>query len=122
MKYLDHLQLMTDNGRKSSVKGEKPGATFELYFNEIAHANNIILVESARIQLLYLSFGNPHFMFTSDNRAVAYYKSWFEAIELQSQSLGSKSRKPRLRFFNSLRKKVQHTQAAVEHFIKLNAY
>ncbi len=120
-RFLDHMELMATQGSKINCKTGNIGASFDLYYNEIAHSNNLILAASKRTEYIFLSFGNPHYMFTTADRAVHYTRGWFLSLQGQSQRISHSARKVRTAFFNQLRKRVLQARAQIENSISLNA-
>jgi hypothetical protein len=120
--FVNHMQYMADVGIKIPVheNGEFKGADFVLYHNEVAHSNNIILLDSTMNQTVFLSYGNPNFLFSSDESVVQYSKRWFEVLKENSQLITRESRKSRLTFFNELRKKVDQLMLELNTLMKLH--
>lgn len=119
--FVDHLERLAMQGAKVHHKNGQHGAAFALYHNELAHSNNLILVASGSTEYIFLSFGNPHYMFTSANRAVTYTREWFQSLKRQSQQITGAQRRFRNVFFNALRKRVKDTKRRVELFLNMNA-
>lgn len=119
--FVNHMQYMADLGLKVPVKdhGHFEHARFVLYHNEVAHSNNIILLDSPKVRTVFLSFGNPNFLFSSGTNVVDYSKRWFDILKENSQLITRESRKSRLTFFNELRRKIDQVMLELNTLIKL---
>ncbi|MDX1406757.1 MAG: hypothetical protein R3330_01455 [Saprospiraceae bacterium] len=118
--FLDHTEHMAARGVKINAHNGSAGAQFDLFQNEIAHSNNLIMASSARTEYLFLSFGNPHYMYTTTERAVDYTRQWFLCLQQQSQRVSRAPLKVRAAFFNQLRKRIAITRNQLEAFITLH--
>ncbi len=114
--WADHMKLMAEHGHKLSPKlGAKfPGATFELYHNEMVHTNNTILVTTPGINMVFSTFANPNFLKTSDERMCNYIKDWFEKVLEKSIKISTHNSKNRESFFNKLQHKVAVVKARIQ--------
>lgn len=119
--FVNHMQYMADLGYKVPVNGDPDGdhARFVLYHNEVAHSNNIIMLDSPVHQTVFLSFGNPNFLFSSGKSVVDYSRRWFGMLKENAQLITRESRKSRLAFFNELRKKIDQVMLEMNTLIKL---
>jgi hypothetical protein len=119
--FVNHTQYMADLGLKIPInKSEEfKSAEFVLYHNEVAHSDNIIMLDSSINQTVFLSFGNPHFLFSSSESVVNYSKRWFDVLKENSQLITRESRKSRLAFFNELRKKIDQMMLELNTLRKL---
>ena len=119
--FVNHMQYMADLGYKVPLNSypNEEYAGFVLYHNEVAYSNNIIMLDSPSRQAVFLSFGNPNFMFSSGKSVVDYSKRWFELLKENAQLITRESRKSRLAFFNALRKKIDQVMLEMNTLIKL---
>ncbi|MDX1476885.1 MAG: hypothetical protein R3301_04230 [Saprospiraceae bacterium] len=118
--FVVHTELMAARGVKVHAHDGRAGAPFDLYHNEIAHSNNLILAASAGVEYMFVSFGNPNYIYTATDRAVTYTREWFQSLQSHSQRLARAPLKTRVAFFNRLRRRVAHVRAQLEAFITLH--
>ncbi len=82
---LDQRLKMAEMGVKTitteAIKKQEP-VLFELFFNEIAFTNNLILIVSnGQPTALYTTLDNPNFMRTTNQSVCQSMKYWMEQIE-----------------------------------------
>ena len=106
--WVEHMKKMAEHGHKLSPKlGEKfPGASFELYHNEMVHTNNTIYVETPGLKIVFSTLANPNFIRTVDERMAKYIKDWFDKVLEKSINISTQNSKGREAFFNKLFNKV----------------
>jgi len=106
--WVEHMKKMAEHGHKLSPKlGEKfPGASFELYHNEMVHTNNTIYVETPGLKMVFSTLANPNFIRTVDERMAKYIKDWFDKVLEKSINISTQNSKGREAFFNKLFNKV----------------
>jgi len=111
-----HCRNMAEAGSKGNPGGALPAKreNFHLYHNELVSTNNIILVESDTIQGLFTVFGNPNFLFTTDEQLLAHTKQWLEKLIAKSNSLSRENKRQREWFFNRLDRRIAHTRNRLE--------
>lgn len=108
------------NGAKYIVKGDAnaPGASFELYHNELIDTNNSIYVSSSFGNQLFTTFGNPNFLSTNDKKLCAYTEDWFNSVIEKSTSISKHSIRSRNWYFNKLEKRIAQTKTKIAHLIE----
>ena len=103
---LDSKQNMAANLNKGDLSNGKPAATFELYLNEIAYTNNVILVNSGTEHLAaYITVDNPNFLRSTEQGFCKRMQQWADQIE--SCSFPAEKELHRLNLFNDLKGRVE---------------
>lgn len=51
---------------------------FELYYNEIFHTTNTIILEQGDVGVVFLTHDSPNYLRTNSSSLVAHSKTWFE--------------------------------------------
>ncbi len=118
--FIAHVELMAERGYKF-IPGERAGAKFELYHNEIAHSTNVLLLKSGRGDILYLGFTNPQYMYSHTGPATESAERWLHMLRSNATPITRESRKERFMFFTTLQKKIARARAEIEVIIKMNA-
>lgn len=115
-----HMRKMAETGSKFNIGGKpSPGsASFNLYHNELVSTNNSVLVNHPSGHLLFTVYGNPNFLFTSDEKLCQHSENWFLRIISKSNSISSHSTKTRNWFFNRLDRKIQIVRTRIEQLLQ----
>ena len=115
-KMVQHCREMAERGTKSSPgqKSAKTTKDFQLYHNELVSTNNIILVESTTLNGLFTVFGNPNFLYTTDEQLLDHTKVWMEKLIAKSNSLSKENKRQREWFFNRLERRIAHSRSKIE--------
>lgn len=116
--FISRMEQMAECGNKC-IPGEQAGGDIELYHNELAQAINILLLKSGRGDMLYLGFTNPQYMYSRSNAATESAEHWLRMLRSNATSITRESRKERLLFFTTLRKKVARARAEIEVMLKM---
>lgn len=109
-----HMQVMAEAGQKRHFGSREDISRMELYHNEMIYTNNTILVDSPSMNGVFTTFGNPNFLFSDDERIVAYTKDWFRRVISKSHPLSLGSEKVRHRFFHQLLERVERSRKRIE--------
>ncbi|MBR9920802.1 MAG: hypothetical protein GYB31_08180 [Bacteroidetes bacterium] len=110
---LQHMTKMAEVGHKFSVQAgpEGPGASFDLYHNEMLSTNNTILVTSDSGKYLYTTFANPNFLVSTDPKLCSYSEDWLKTTISKSVPIGQNTSKNRLWFFRQLQRKLDQVRS-----------
>ena len=73
------LMEMTAGGRKGT-----PGGELDLYYHELLHLNNTIVVESEEYNSIYLTYDNPNYLVTRDEKMMERTKLWLHKLNKKS--------------------------------------
>lgn len=110
-----HMKVMTEKGAKFHVKGQYAMASLEVHHNEMIYTNNTILIQSPYFNGVFTAFGNPNFLFSQDERIIAYTDEWFKSVRFRSPSITVVgSEKARLYFFQKVMDKIQQAKRLVD--------
>lgn len=113
---LERQEEMAKIGRKffRASTGANTYGSFQLYYNELVHTNNTILLRSPTTKMLFTTFSNPNFLKTSDPVTCDYFENWFERSTRRSTAISIHSEKYRSHFFNRLKKRVNQLQKKIK--------
>lgn len=98
---------------KSPVaKSPEQPVRFELFFNEIAFTNNLILIFSnEQPTALYATLDNPNFIRTTDQNVCGNIKHWMEQIEQSAILVSRAGEQHRRNMFEQIKSRVDiHVQ------------
>ncbi|MBK6699758.1 MAG: hypothetical protein IPG55_07615 [Saprospiraceae bacterium] len=83
----------------------------KIYFNEMTHTNNTILVNHKHGAMTFVTHDNPNFMITHNNKFCKITENWIKKLITKSDSLALGSEKVRKRYFNILYAKLDRLRA-----------
>ncbi len=89
---LQHLQRLCE-------RGNKQGAPFRFYLNDIMIGNNCILIKAGHSKFTYLSHHSFNFMLTTDFNFSNQTEIWLDGMMQKSMLISGVSEKHRNRFF-----------------------
>lgn len=89
---LQHLQRLCE-------RGNKHGAPFRFYLNDIMIGNNCILIKAGHSKYTYLSHHSFNFMLTTDFNFSNQTEIWLDGMMQKSMLISGVSEKHRNRFF-----------------------
>ncbi|MEM7575807.1 MAG: helix-turn-helix transcriptional regulator [Bacteroidota bacterium] len=115
-KMIDHAQAMAAQGQKF-LPGRTPNqdnGRFELFYNEFADTNNMILATSDQQAALFHTFDTPNFLFTTDSRICTTVENWFDTTLGNSTSISVHSGLNRNKYFNRLSQRLEQTKRRME--------
>ncbi|MDO8367501.1 MAG: hypothetical protein Q7T20_11930 [Saprospiraceae bacterium] len=105
LEMLDSRAEMAAQGHKGYLKDGSPTASFDLYLNEIAHTNNIILIRHGENPVaVYTTIDNPNFLRSIDPIFCQRMRQWVRQIE--ECSFHTSNEWHRLTLFEDLKKKI----------------
>ncbi len=117
---INHSLIMAQKGKKF-LPGEdsnNQGGSFNLFFNEIASPDNIILIVAENQRALFNTFTSPNYIFSYDQGICHYMEKWFENILSHSTSLSVYDRKSRNHYFNKLNDKIDTTLKRIDQIFE----
>lgn len=118
---IHHLSKMAEVGQKFLI-GQEPGsssAKLEMYHNEIAHTNNILLLKAPEFNQIYFAYDNPNYIITDDANIIKYTIDWFETIKKSALPISQAADKNRRYFFSQIQKQIEHTRSQIKSIIRL---
>jgi len=110
---LVHMEAMALAGTKYPMNSEaKDNApeTFHLYFNEIYHTNNTILLENTHSEesTVFLTHDSPNYIKSTDAQFYKQTFIWFQEMMEMSARISKDNRKERRRYFDILQGKLRN--------------
>ncbi len=115
-KIAKHMESMAERGEKQDLDGNKIGATFTLFQNEMIYTNNMVLVKSDKYSAVHSSFCNPNFITSADSKLFIYTEKWFKSIIAKSTPIGTMDEKNRSKFFSKIIQKIDRAKLRIESF------
>lgn len=98
---MDDKYRAAQAGRKNGADSTRPSPQFELFFNQIAYTNNMILLFSGDTPIgLYTTLDNPNYLECKDRNLLQYVAHWLERIETSSVKISQHGEQPRYRLFD----------------------
>lgn len=106
-KYIDlirHIQRQAEIGRKIHLESNATheGASFDLYYNEVAQGENTVLFSMKEKRVAFISYCTLNFLSTSNDKVCESIESYFQNLLKTSLLLSRTSEKERNKFFNNL--------------------
>ncbi len=100
---LHERKAMAKQGSKTPVPGMAHKVDFQLFHNEIAYTNSLILLfEGDAPTALFTTLDNPNFIHSLDNPLCQRVHRWLLNIEASSMPISNGAEKERESFFNRL--------------------
>jgi hypothetical protein len=93
-------------------------APLQFYINEIIIGNNTILAELNGNKSVFLTYRALNFMMTTDTRFCEHWFSDFHTLVKRSTLISGIGERERIRFFNSLRDKINNIKNSYQ-FVKM---
>ncbi len=112
----EHMRTMAVCGHKRMINSSTNQATLEIYHNEMIYTNNSILVLSPYFKGVFTTFGNPNYLFSNDERVIAYTTKWFASVLDKSTPISLGNEKSRNWFFDHLQLKVHDVRERLKNF------
>ena len=101
---LQHLQRLCERGNKN-------GASFRFYLNDIMIGNNCILIKAGHSKFTYLSHHSFNFMLTTDFNFSNQTEIWLDGMMQKSMLISGVSEKYRNKFFMQQIQRVNQLKA-----------
>jgi hypothetical protein len=107
MDMLHERKIMALQGYKTPISGAKQKVEFQLFHNEIAYTNSLILLfEDDSPLALFTTLDNPNFIHSLDKPLCQRVHHWLLNIEASSLLISNGAEKEREYFFNQLTETV----------------
>lgn len=104
-------------GHKSIQEGGDTGAEFDLFFNDFAYTNNVILIFSdARPVSVFTTFDNPNFIKSTGQEIFEKAARWIERIEQSSVRISHAGEQQRHRMFKQMQVKIEAMEQELATF------
>ncbi len=99
---LDICENQAMTGTKNAFDPSAPVASYELYLNEIAYTNNVVLIQSQeQPAAVYITVDNPNFLRSTDPVFCQRMRQWIGQIEICS--FPTSAEQHRMSLFGDLR-------------------
>lgn len=101
---LKHIQKQAEFGKKFNLEDTSfnHGATYDLYYNEVAQGENTVLFSMKEKQVAFITYCTLNFLSTSNDKICHSIDSYFQNLLKTSLLLSRTSEKERNKFFNNL--------------------
>jgi hypothetical protein len=117
---IDHLKRMAEQGKKFSLGSHpnKTSADFNLYHNEMVYINNTILAVSPQMHKVFIAYGNPNYLTSSDQKICHYTEDFMHNIMARCNSISAHDERSREWFFNRLLNQVGHSRKRIQLIVE----
>lgn len=113
---MTHVEKMAEHGKKF-MPGQEPKESspeFAMYYNEISHTNNMLLIENDLQSAIFTAYDNPNYIISTDTRLIDYTLNWFKAIQKSSQPISKDAERTRKSMFRKIHKRIDMTRSEIE--------
>lgn len=116
---MDHVEKMAEQGKKFMLNQEphENSPEFSMYYNEISHTNNMLLIENDLQSAIFTAYDNPNYIISTDKNLVDYTLNWFKSIQRSSLPISKDAEKTRKSMFRKIHKKIDLTRSEIETFL-----
>ncbi len=109
---INTLEKWAKNGEKK-IKGIK--SNFSLYLSPIDMQNDFIITRKEQLKTMSIKLFTINAIFTNDEAILTETEKWINQIILKSSLLSGASERERLRFFQSIKNKINNIIERVEN-------
>ncbi|MBK8243062.1 MAG: hypothetical protein IPK88_06540 [Saprospiraceae bacterium] len=95
------------NGIKLPNPITQKDTPFKVYFNEMTHTNNTILLKHSTGLITFITHDNPNFLSTTSERFGDFTNHWIQKLINKSENISGESEKSRNKYFSILEKKLE---------------
>jgi hypothetical protein len=119
---ISHISRMAEAGQRFLIGQDPVSSTvkFEMYHNEIAHTNNILLLKAPDFNQIYFAYDNPNYIITDEENIIKYTTDWFETMKKVALPISLAADKNRRYFFSQIHKQIEHTRSQIKSIIRLD--
>lgn len=113
---LNHVEKMAEAGKKF-LPGKEPTETspeFQLYYNEISHTNNMLLIKNNLQSAVFTAYDNPNYIISTDRKLIDYTLTWFQNIQKSSIPISKDAERTRKAMFTKIHKKIDNKRSEIE--------
>lgn len=114
-----HVEKMAAEGKKF-MPGKEPtdqSPDFNMYYNEISHTNNLLLIENTLQSAIFTSYDNPNYIMSTDKELVEYTLGWFKKIQRSSLPISKDAERTRKDMFRKIHKRIDSTRSEIESIL-----
>ena len=105
-----NMAISSKNNRLDS----QTSIPWKVYYNEMTHTNNTILVTHAAGMITFVTHDNPNFMITTSTEFGTSTKQWMEKLIQKSENICGESEKIRNKYFSILQQKVKQFEQEIK--------
>jgi len=116
---MNHVEKMAEHGKKF-MPGKEPSEDspeFRMYYNEISHTNNLLLIQNSYQSAIFTSYDNPNYIISTDNKLIEYTLNWFKSIQRSSLPISKDAEKTRREMFGKIQKRIDATRSEIESIL-----
>lgn len=116
---MHHVERMAEKGVKY-MPGTEPRAeapSFQLYYNEISHTNNMLLIKNSLQSALFTAFDNPNYIISTDTKLINYTEGWFKKILRSALPVSKDAERTRKLMFRKIHKGIDQCRAEIENIL-----
>jgi len=116
---MDHVEKMAELGKKFMLNQEptENSPEFLMYYNEISHTNNMLLIENDLQSAIFTSYDNPNYIISTDPKLVEYTMKWFKSIQKSSLPISKDAERTRKTMFRKIHKRIDSTRTEIESIL-----
>lgn len=114
--FADQLEAIVRSLMDEASRGTKDTDgvySFQLYHNEVAHTNNIAVIQTSFGNQVLFAYDNPNIMETDDNRLCDYTLQYLSRLIQHSENLTASSERNRARCFSMMMKQIETLRATI---------
>ncbi len=112
----EFVEMMNYIEKDLDQQSKSEGDRFQLYFNEMLHTNNTILIINPIQSVIYSTFNNPQYFKITDPKMVDFTLHWIQNVIQKSNQLTNSSEKGRKSLFRKLNLIIDETKNQVINF------
>ena len=116
---MHHVEKMAEHGKKfmpgQAVRDNSP--EFSMYYNEISHTNNMLLIVNSLQSAIFTAYDNPNYIISTDESLIEYTLNWFKSIQKSSLPISRDATKTRKEMFAKIHKRIDATRSEIESIL-----
>lgn len=116
---MDHVEKMAVHGKKFMLNQEPTDNSpdFQMYYNEISHTNNMLLIENDLQSAIFTAYDNPNYIISTDPKLIKYTLNWFKSIQKSSMPISKDAERTRKTMFRKIHKRIDATRSEIESIL-----
>lgn len=107
---LERLNLQAEAGHKGDPSAAEPGASFDVYHNEVLIGDNTILFKMGERRVTFVTANNFDILTTSHDLFCRETEDHINNIISKSTLISRNAQKERAKFFNKVSERIQETR------------
>ena len=105
MQLINRLEEQTQRGAMR-VDGQKPGAQFDVYLNELLIGDNTILFQTGEKRTTFMTYNNYNFLSTQHESFCGQTEQFMKSLLKKSVLISRVAEKERIKFFNRIHRQI----------------